>query len=107
MAKFECSHDILNEHIRNIKKEQGELVRVILIDNGQGMGGLIGAVSGKNGRYELESIHIDGSYSLLDEDSPIICHLDYPAFEVDVDFDDLSIDERQQIIDMLIAELQK
>jgi hypothetical protein len=68
------------------------------------MGGLIGAVTGMNGRYELESIFFWGDDHSGDS---IICHLDYPAFEVDVDFDDLSVSERQQIVELLIAESQR
>lgn len=104
MAKYECAHDILNEHIQNVRKEQDELIRTILIDNGRNMGGLIGAVTGMNGRYELESIFFWGDDHSGDS---IICHLDYPAFEVDVDFDDLSVSERQQIVELLIAESQR
>lgn len=111
MAKYELSHDILNRRIAELRGLQDEIVRDILYDNGRSMGGCIGSVTGRNGRYDLESIFLDEKCEYVEQDEyseiPIACHLDYPAFEVDVNFYDLSIDERQQIVEMLIAESQK
>ena len=111
MAKYELEHDVLNEHIQSVRKEQDLIVRAILYDNGRSMGGLIGAVTGKNGRYEVESVFMDENHEYVDDNPdyevPVVCHLDYAAFEVDVDYYDLSFDERQQIVELLIAESQR
>ena len=113
MAKYEFSHDLLNGAIEDVRNRQDELVRNILYDNGQGMGGLIGSVTGANGHYDLESIFLDPDCKYIEPDEgenntiPIVCHLNYPAFEVDVNFYWLSVDERQQIVELLIKEAQQ
>lgn len=104
MAKYEISHDVLNRRIQELKGIQLEIVVDILKNNGRSIGGLIGSVTGMNGHYDLEHIYI------LNEDHDgyvVMCHLNYPAFEVDVDFYWLSLDERQQIVELLIREAQR
>ena len=71
-------------------------MRLILDHQSGGMGGLLGRVRGANGCYEVESIYDEFD----DEGYPKpTCHLDFPSFETDVRFDDLTTSERQQIID--------
>lgn len=106
MAKYEVTHDALNGSIEIVRSLQLELVVAILKDNGRAMGGCIGSITGTHGHYELESIYIENEVENSCE-CTIMCHLNYPAFEVDADFQYLSIDERQQIVELLINESQK
>ena len=102
MEKYELKRDTLNWLIETAKKGQIELVTTILKENGA-IGGCIGSITGAHGHYDLESIY-------LEEDEGrcrVMCHLDYPAFETDADFRYLTLDERQQIIDLLIEELHR
>ena len=110
MAKNELSHDLLMGKLMEIKRKQEALIRGILIENGRIIGGSIGNVTGENGHYCLESIFLDPDQKCghsFDGLVPIVCHLNYPAFEVDVDLQWLSINECQQIIELLIKETQK
>lgn len=114
MAKHEFTHDVLNSHMVIVNTAQDEIVRAILKENGHSMGGLIGSVTGANGHYDLESIFFDPDYKYVENEGekeidgvPIVCHLNYPAFEIDVNFCYLSVDERQQIVELLIKEEQK
>ena len=113
MAKYEFSHDLLNEAVEDVCNRQDELVRNILYDNGQSVGGCIGSITGINGHYDLESIFLDPDCKYIEPDEgenntiPIVCHLNYPAFEIDVNFYWLSVDERQQIVELLIKEAQE
>ena len=113
MAKYEFSHDQLNGLVEDVRNRQYELVRNILYDNGRTMGGLIGSITGANGHYDLESIFLDENCKYVEPDDeenntiPIVCHLNYPAFEIDVNFYWLSVDERQQIVELLIKKTQE
>lgn len=76
--------------ISSVTKWQMEVMRIILGDHGS-LGGIVcSKVKGENGTYDVETIYNDGKN--------IMCHLDYPAFEVDVDFIDLSVSERMTIL---------
>lgn len=76
--------------LTSVTKWQMEVMRIILGDNGS-LGGIVcSKVKGENGTYDVETIYNYGNN--------IICHLDYPAFEVDVDFIDLSVSERMTIL---------
>ncbi len=109
MARYALQHDQLNGLIEEVKKKQAELVRDILYDNGRCIGGMIGSVNGENGHYDLESICLDVKQQYMKSDdgmATIVCHLNYPAFEADANYDYLSLDERQQIVELLIKEAQ-
>ena len=110
MAKFETLHDNLNGSIERAKELQDTIVRGVLIENGRSMGGLIGHINGSSGNYDLEYIFLDPDEKSVKSENgmvPIVCHLDFPAFEIDVDFFWMPFDERQQIVELLIKEAQK
>ena len=106
------THDILRDHIKIVEKEQFELIDKLIRD-ADGIGGLLGSVTGKNGHYEVESVILDQDFNFVekhgdyDDNGAIVCHLDYPSFEVDVHYLDLPFDERQQILELVIAEMQR
>lgn len=107
MTKFETLYDNLNVFIERAKELQDAIVRDILIKNGRSIGGLIGHI---NGNYDLEYIFLDSEEKSVKSENgmvPIVCHLDFPAFEIDVDFFWMPFDERQQIVELLIKEAQK
>lgn len=102
MDKYELKRDTLNWLIETTKRGQIELVTTILRKTGA-IGGCIGTITGMHGHYDLESIYLEEN----DEVCKVMCHLDYPAFEADADFSYLTLNERQQIIDLLIEELHR
>ena len=82
---------------------QDELIRGILSD-GNELCGLLGTVTGENGTFQVESIYLEDENG--DPESEIMCHLNYPAFEIDAPFEDFSIWERQQMIELVFKLLK-
>lgn len=101
---YDNKRKLLNEWGIQQYKLQAELVMEILRDDNE-ICGLLGTVNGENGIYEVESIYheeADGG-----TESEIMCHLNYPAFEADVPFEDFSIWERQQMIELVFKLLRE
>ena len=94
----------INEKISEIKALQRELMLQILKDSNGGEGGLLGRVRGANGTFDVESIFC----TRIDEEltEPMI-RADYPAFETDIEFDWLTLDEQHQVLECVIAELRE
>lgn len=102
--EYDNKRKLLNEWGVQQYRLQTELVMDILRD-GNEICGLLGTVKGENGIYDVESIYLeeaDGSF-----ESEIMCHLNYPAFEADVPFEDFSIWERQQMIELVFECLRE
>lgn len=102
--EYDNKRKLLNEWGVHQYRLQAELVMEILRDDNE-ICGLLGTVKGENGIYEVESIYLeetDGS-----SEREIVCHLNYPAFEIDVPFEDFSIWERQQMIELVFKLLRK
>lgn len=92
------------EKFHEISEMLHHLMMRILDDHNGGEGGLFGTVRGKNGTFDVESI-----FSQYDDDGnkvPMI-HADYPAFETDIEFDELTVSERFEILELVIDELRK
>lgn len=94
----------INEKISEVKAMQRELMMQILKDIDGGEGGLFGRVRGANGMFEVESIFCT---RCGDEFTEPMIHADFPAFETDIDFDWLSVDEQHQVLECVIAELKE
>jgi hypothetical protein len=95
----------INEKISEIKTMQRELMEQILKDHNGGEGGMFGWVNGKNGRFQIESIFMGGDF--LDCHEEPMIHADFPAFETDIEFDWLTLDEQHQVLECVIAELRE
>lgn len=101
----------INEKIAEVKAMQNELMMQILQDHSGGEGGMFGSVRGCNGTFDVESIYLDRralhqSDKPDDEDVAMI-RVNYPAFEADIEFDWLTLDEQHQVIEGVIAELRE
>lgn len=94
----------ISEKILEVQDLQHSLIMKILDDHNGGEGGLFGTVRGENGTFDVESI-----YSQYDDNGnkiPMI-HADFPAFECDIEFDELTVSEKYQILHDVIVELRK
>lgn len=94
----------ISEKIHEVQDLQHSLIMKILDDHNGGEGGLFGTVRGENGTFDMESI-----YSQYDDNGnkiPMI-HADFPAFECDIEFDELTVSEKYQILHDVIVELRK
>ena len=100
--EYDNKRKLLNEWTIQQFKLQDELIMKILRD-GNELCGLVGVVSGENGTYEVESIYLEEE----NLECEIVCHLNYPAFEADVLFEDFSIWERQQMIELVFKCLKE
>lgn len=92
------------EKFHEIQDMQHHLMMKILDNHNGGEGGLFGTVRGKNGTFDVESI-----YSQYDDEGnkvPMI-HADFPAFECDIEFDELTVSEKFEILQNVINELRK
>ena len=92
------------EKIHEVQDMQHNLMMKILDDRNGGEGGLFGTVRGQNGTFDVESI-----YSQYDDNGnkvPMI-HADYPSFECDIEFDELTVSEKYQVLRDVIDELRK
>lgn len=90
LEDYEKEVERIDYTLKSVTQWQMQVMRIILGDHGS-MGGIVcSKVKGENGTYDVETIYNDGKN--------IMCHLDYPAFEVDVDFINLSVSERMTIL---------
>ncbi len=96
---YEERNSILLEKLAEIERMQHDLMMTIIKDE-DGVGGLLGGVRGENGTFAVESIYLEHRPESLEPQ--VMCHLDYPSFEGDACFDDFSVTERQQIIQLAI-----
>lgn len=90
----------INEKIGEVKALQQELMMQILKDHNGGEGGMFGSVKGRNGMFDVESIFC------YDEETPMI-HALYPAFETDIEFEWLTLNEQNEVLEGIIAELRE
>ncbi len=102
--KYDIKRRLLNEWLSQQFRLQHELMTEILND-GNDIGGLLGTIKGENGTYDVESVYFTDEMD--SSKRQIICHLNYPSFETDVCFDDFSVSERQQIIELTIKLLSE
>lgn len=81
----------ISEHIRQIKKDEESIMRLILQEQGGSMGGMICAVVGDFGKYIVESI-------FMDKDN-VKCHINVEGLgERDILFNSRPIWVRMKII---------
>ena len=90
--QFDETESKLSDHILQIAKDEDAIMRIVLKQQGGGMGGIICSVIGHEGRYDVESIYMDSDV--------VKCHI-WTSFrcERDIRFDSLPIWERMQIIE--------
>ena len=103
MAAFEFTLDMLNARISEIGKEQ-ERILLAIADEVE-LCSIVGTVTGTFGRYDVESI-----YQQRDKDGDYCCFctLNLPcSADVEVKFSELSVDEKQQIIEIALNILDK
>ena len=95
--------DMLNAKIDEIGKEQERIL--LEIANGVELCGIVGTVMGTFGRFDVETI-----YQKRDKNGQYgnFCTLNLPcSADVEVKFSELSIDERQQIIELALKILNE
>lgn len=91
------------EKFHEIQDMQHNLMMRILDDHNGGEGGLFGTVRGKNGTFDVESI-----FSQYDDGKKVpMVHVNYYAFEADIEFDELTVSEKFDILQCVIDELRK
>jgi len=95
MGRYEVIQDALQARLNDVFVLQSQLVNSMLNDMDLEN---LGTVKGANGTYEVESVIFwsDG------RTKTVKCRLKYEAFSTGTDFDDLTVSERQQIVDLAL-----